>query len=127
MPCGKIPWGGHLLLRYGAPSRVGCAGAQRRFIRVGENCSDRKWLLRRPRKTTVCATGACHGRQHAQLLAAKARYITSVQATFDQTASSLPLGSEKWNRRPPGNSNVGLVIFPSARMMRRWMASRSEE
>ena len=30
------------------------------------------------------------------------------------TASSLPLGSVKWNRRPPGKENVGFTIFPPA-------------
>src|SRR5438876_6657464 len=30
------------------------------------------------------------------------------------TASSLPLGSVKWNRRPPGKENGGFTIFPPA-------------
>ena len=32
----------------------------------------------------------------------------------DQTASSLPLGSLKWNRRPPGNEKVGFTMAPPA-------------
>ncbi len=29
-----------------------------------------------------------------------------------QTPSSLPAGSRKWKRRPPGNSKIGTVITP---------------
>src|SRR2546422_4595925 len=34
------------------------------------------------------------------------------------TASSLPLGSVKWNRRPPGKENAGFTIFPPASLTR---------
>jgi len=44
---------------------------------------------------------------------------------FDQTASSFPFGSEKWNRRPPGNVKVGLVIFPSARTILSMVGAKS--
>lgn len=35
-------------------------------------------------------------------------------AGSDHTANSLPLGSAKWNRRPPGKSNTGLRMVPPA-------------
>lgn len=31
-----------------------------------------------------------------------------------QTANSLPLGSAKWKRRPPGNPKISRTIFPPA-------------
>jgi hypothetical protein len=35
----------------------------------------------------------------------------------DQTANSLPLGSAKWNLRPPGNENVSLTRVPPAALI----------
>lgn len=32
----------------------------------------------------------------------------------DHTANSLPLGSVKWNRRPPGKEKIGLTTSPPA-------------
>lgn len=32
----------------------------------------------------------------------------------DQTANSVPLGSMKWKRRPPGKEKGGFVIVPPA-------------
>lgn len=43
----------------------------------------------------------------------------------DQTASSFPDGSRKWNRRPPGKLNVGLTMTPPAAFTLASMASRS--
>src|SRR5690606_33933854 len=45
----------------------------------------------------------------------------------DQTASSFPLGSLKWNLRPPGNSNGSCVISPPALRTASRLASRSRE
>ena len=45
----------------------------------------------------------------------------------DQTASSLPLGSAKWNRRPPGNVNGSRTIRPPADCTDERLASRSSE
>src|SRR5215471_17273934 len=36
------------------------------------------------------------------------------ESMSDHTASSLPFGSAKWNRRPPGNEKIFLTIFPPA-------------
>lgn len=41
----------------------------------------------------------------------------------DQTANSLPLGSVKWKRRPPGNSNTGLTTLPPAASTFAWVSS----
>ena len=54
-------------------------------------------LHRLPRRSQVCQTCANWG--------------TSMS---DHTAYSLPLGSLKWNRRPPGNGNTGFIIKPPA-------------
>jgi hypothetical protein len=42
-----------------------------------------------------------------------------------QTASSLPLGSVKWKRRPPGKAKIGFVILPPAAVTDLSAASRS--
>ncbi len=42
----------------------------------------------------------------------------------DQTAYSLPLGSVKWKRRPPGNENIGFMIVPPAFSILDWVFSR---
>src|SRR5690606_26133606 len=49
------------------------------------------------------------------------------QARSDQTASSLPAGSRKWKRRPPGKGKMGTVISPPAASTRASVASRSSE
>jgi ComEC/Rec2-related protein len=41
------------------------------------------------------------------------------------TASSLPDGSMKWNRRPPGNANIGLAMTPPALLTASKAMSRS--
>lgn len=41
----------------------------------------------------------------------------------DQTASSYPSGSMKWNRRPPGNANAGLVSVAPAASIRRCVSA----
>jgi hypothetical protein len=38
--------------------------------------------------------------------------IYSFYASSDQIAHSFPLGSVKWNRRPPGNEKISLVTLP---------------
>jgi hypothetical protein len=43
----------------------------------------------------------------------------------DHTAISLPLGSAKWNRRPPGNEKIFLTIFPPAASILFMAAARS--
>src|SRR6185503_8191197 len=43
----------------------------------------------------------------------------------DQTASSFPLGSAKWKRRPPGNENVGRTILAPAALIFFSTAARS--
>ena len=43
----------------------------------------------------------------------------------DQTASSFPCGSEKWNRRPPGNEKISLHMLPPLAMTLSFIASRS--
>ena len=43
------------------------------------------------------------------------------------TASSLPLGSKKWNRRPPGKPNGSLESVPPASRTAARLASRSSE
>src|SRR5262249_6300600 len=45
----------------------------------------------------------------------------------DQTGSSLPLGSLKWKRRPPGNGNGFFTIVPPAARTVSSVASRSRE
>jgi hypothetical protein len=47
--------------------------------------------------------------------------------TSDHTAKSFPLGSRKWNRRPPGNAKGSTVIFPPASLTLRRLSSRSRE
>ena len=42
----------------------------------------------------------------------------------DQTANSLPLGSMKWKRRPPGKLNIGLMTLPPALVTLASVASR---
>ena len=44
-----------------------------------------------------------------------------------QTASSLPAGSRKWNRLPPGKEKIGLTILPPADSTSASVASRSSE
>ena len=44
-----------------------------------------------------------------------------------QTASSLPAGSRKWNRLPPGKEKIGLTILPPADSTAASVASRSSE
>ena len=34
---------------------------------------------------------------------------------WDRTASSLPVGFSKWNRRPPGNENGARAMPPAER------------
>lgn len=42
----------------------------------------------------------------------------------DHSASSFPLGSVKWKRRPPGNEKIGLTILPPAERTFCSLASR---
>jgi hypothetical protein len=42
----------------------------------------------------------------------------------DHTASSFPLGSAKWNRRPPGNEKISFTIAPPAAATFACMSSR---
>jgi hypothetical protein len=39
----------------------------------------------------------------------------------------FPTPSEKWNRRPPGNSNVGTTIVPLAAIIAFSVAFKSED
>lgn len=72
-----------------------------RHRRVEFQWAWRNWLLRmqnRPAGGTSVPRGS--------IPAASTAYLS------DQTANSLPSGSRKWNRRPPGNAKISLVIFP---------------
>ena len=51
----------------------------------------------------------------------------SPNQTGDHTVSSLPLGSQKWKRRPPGKSYAGVAIDPPAEVTAASVASRSSE
>src|SRR5258706_13928928 len=53
--------------------------------------------------------------------------IASRHQAADQTASSLPLGSVKWKRRPPGNAYGSFRIFPPAALTALTLLSRSSE
>ena len=61
-----------------------------------------------------------YGVPHARELTTYFEADTAVRARderdyrSDHTASSFPLGSLKWNRRPPGNEYVCRTIFPPA-------------
>ena len=43
----------------------------------------------------------------------------------DHTASSFPLGSVKWKRRPPGKGKISLTMAPPAAWTWAWAAARS--
>jgi len=45
----------------------------------------------------------------------------------DQTPSKFPTPSEKWNRRPPGNSKVGTTMPPPSNRIAISVAARSKE
>ena len=48
-----------------------------------------------------------------------ARYNATPRRYSPHTASSLPAGSRKWKRRPPGKEKIGLTILPPADFDRR--------
>lgn len=58
---------------------------------------------------------------------AQSRELTFAETSYaaDQTASSYPSGSVKWNRRPPGKAKIATVISPPAAATCRWASSIS--
>jgi hypothetical protein len=58
--------------------------------------------------------------------------IYSFYAPSDQIAQSSPLGSVKWNRRPPGNEKISLVsipfrsITPLTHLLQIWMVEHHQ-
>lgn len=77
-------------------------------------------LAEQPKSTMPMKGGenACLGEQKQRRQMARVGYS-------DHTAISLPAGSAKWKRRPPGNAKIGLTTVPPAFSTASRVASRS--
>jgi len=65
---------------------------------------------RSPRRPSASARARPHS--PAQPVWGRGSLPATPRQPSDQTASSLPLGSAKWNRRPPGKLKISLTIVP---------------
>ena len=79
----------------------------------------------RARRVRPGEAGAGRPQRAAKRACSRAEYDPSTASGLIQTASSLPAGSVKWNRRPPGNSNGSSSIVAPAARTASSVASRS--
>ena len=56
-----------------------------------------------------------------------AQWLGTSRLYSDQTASTFPTPSAKWNLRPPGNSKVGTTMLPPAATIAASVAFKSAE